>query len=101
MEDVEFNAMIGFQFFCNEVFKKKNIDSLMPKGMPQSEWKFKKVEIIAEEIKNMRLYLGEQASARLEKYPANDKQDIEKRFENTIAQAMSNYQEKLSSYYYL
>lgn len=101
MEDIEFNAMISFQFFCNDVFKHKNIDSLMPKGMASSEWKIKKTEILSGEIENMQRYLDQQAAVRLEKYPATDKQGIERRFTDTIERAMSSYKEKLSNYYYL
>ena len=101
MNDTEFNAMISFQFFCNDVFKQKNIDSLIPKGMRQSEWKSKKGEILSQEMNSMHVYLDQQAQLRLEKYPAADKQDIEKRFATTITQAMNSYQEKLRSYYYL
>ena len=101
MEDAEFNAMINFQFFCNEVFKQKNIDKLMPKGMAQSEWKVKKSEILSEEINTMHQYLHQQAATRLESYPSRDKESLEKRFEDTILRAMDNYKEKLSNYYYL
>ena len=101
MEDMEFNAMISFQFFCNEVFKQKNIDKLMPKGMAQSEWKSKKTGILSEEIDTMHQYLDKQAAMRLENYPSGDKESLEKRFRDTIARAIDGYKEKISHYYYL
>lgn len=101
MEDIVFNAMTSFQFFCNEVFKQKNIDKLMPKGMTSTEWNAKKSTILTEEIELVSHYLEQQAAIRLEGFPVANKQDIEKRFKDTIARAISGYKEKLYSYYQL
>ena len=99
MEDIVFNAMFSFQLFCNHVFKQKNIDKLVPKGMMRSEWNIKKSVIIAEEMESMHRYLNEQAAIRLGAYPADYKQDIERRFNATIGRALNSYQEKLINYY--
>jgi hypothetical protein len=99
MEDIVFNAMTNFQFFCNDLIKQKNIDKLVPKGMTRSEWNNKKAEIIFEEIESMHRYLDQQAAIRLEAFSSANKQDIEKRFADTIARTIKSYKEKLNNYY--
>ena len=99
MNDIVYNAMINFQFFCNDVLKKINIDKLRPKQMGWAEWKTKKPELISADIESIQTYLDQQAAKRLESYPVDSKLDIEKRFTETIAQAISGYKEKLYNYY--
>ncbi len=101
MEDIVFNAMTNFQFFCNEIFKQKNIDKLMPKGMLRSEWNVKKSTILQEEVTLVTHYLEQQAAIRLEGFPAASKPDIEIRYRDTIAKAISGYKEKIYAYYLL
>ncbi len=100
MEDIVFNAMINFQFFCNDFFKQKNIDKLMPKGMLRSDWNTKKEILLNEEIESVNRYLDEQAALRLLNYTVSaNKQDIEKRFADTITRAMDSYKVKIKDYY--
>ena len=100
MDDVVFNAMTNFQFFCNDFFKQKNIDKLIPKGMSRSDWNDKKESLLTEAIESVAHYLDEQASLRLQKYIASpNKEDIEKRFTIIIEKAMESYKAKIKSYY--
>jgi hypothetical protein len=100
MDDSVFNAMTSFQFFCNDFFKKKNIDKLMPKGMLYSDWHTSKEEILSNEIESVNHYLGEQALLRLQSYTASvNKEDIERRFNDIITRAMDNYKVKIKDYY--
>ena len=100
MDDVVFNAMTSFQFFCNDFFKQKNIDKLIPKGMSRSDWNGKKELLLTEEIESVAHYLDEQASLRLQNYTASaSKEDIEKRFAIIIEKAIESYKAKIKSYY--
>ena len=100
MDDSVFNAMTSFQFFCNDFFKKKNIDKLKPKGMFYSDWHAGKEGIINNEIESVNQYLGEQASLRLQSFMTTaNKEDIERRFTDIIAKAMDNYKAKIKGYY--
>ena len=100
MDDEVFNAMTDFQFFCNNYFKQKNIDKLVPKNMLRSDWKIKKEEILNEEVANVNLYLDQQASLYLQTYNAStNKPDIEKRFAAIITKAIDSYKLKLKEYY--
>jgi hypothetical protein len=100
MEDSVFNAMISFQFFCNDFFKKRNIDKLMPKGMMRSDWNTHKDAILNEEIESVNRYLNEQALLRLQSYTtAANKEDIERRFNGIITKAIGNYKAKIKEYY--
>ena len=101
MDDIVFNKMMSFQFFCNNVFKQKNIDTLMPKGMKSGEWNAVKSRVIAKEIENMNRYLDQEALNRLAGCPQVNKQDIEKRFTDTILRGITSYEDKLKGYYYL
>jgi len=100
MDDVVFNAMTSFQFFCNDYFKHKNIDKLMPKGMSRSEWNIKKDVLLNEEIESVNHYLEEQAAQRLQNFAASaNKNDIEKRFTIIIREAIDSYKAKIKNYY--
>ena len=100
MDDIVFNAMTSFQFFCNNYFKQKNIDKLMPKGMARSDWNTKKEVLLNEEIESVNRYLEEQATLRLQNLTASaNKQDIEKRFAIIIGKAIDSYKTKVKDYY--
>jgi len=100
MDDSVFNAMTSFQFFCNDFFKKKNIDKLMPKGMSYSDWHTSKEGILSNEIESVNHYLSEQASLRLQSYMASaNKEDLERRFNAIITRVMENYKAKIKDYY--
>lgn len=100
MEDIVFNAMINFQFFCNDFLKRTNIDKLMPKGMVRSDWNAKKEVLLNQEIESVNRYLDEQAALRLQSFTISaNKQDIEKRFADTIIIAMDSYKVKIKDYY--
>lgn len=100
MNDAVFNAMTSFQFFCNDYFKQKDIDKLMPKGMLRSDWNTKKEVLLNEEIENVNQYLNQQASLRLQTYnDSANKQDIEERFTIIITTAIDSYTAKIKSYY--
>ena len=100
MEDIVFNAMINFQFFCNDMLKKKNMDKLVPKGMLHSDWNARKEELLNEEIESVNRYLDEQAAIRLQSFTSSaNKQDIEKRFAVIITKVMDSYKEKMKDYY--
>jgi len=100
MDDAVFNAMTSFQFFCNDFFKQKNIDKLMPKGMLRSDWNTKKEVLLNEEIESVNHSLEQEASLRLQNYSASaNKQDIEKRFTAIIAKAIESYKAKIKEYY--
>jgi hypothetical protein len=100
MDDIVFNAMTGFQFFCNDYFKQKNIDKLMPRGMSRSDWNTRKEVLLNEEIESVNRYLDEQALLRLQNYTASaNKQDIEKRFTIIIKKVMDSYKSKIKDYY--
>ncbi len=100
MEDIVFNAMINFQFFCNDMLKKKNIDKLVPKGMIRSDWNAQKDVLLDEEIESFNRHLSEQAAIRLQNFTvAANKQDIEKRFSDIIDKTMDTYKLKVKGYY--
>src|SRR5690242_5261721 len=100
MEDIVFNAMINFQFFCNDFLKRKNVDKLMPKGMSHSDWNAKKEVLLNEEIESINHYLEEQAAIRLQAFTvSSNKQDIEKRFAVIITKVMDSYKAKIKDYY--
>lgn len=100
MDDAVFNAMTSFQFFCNDFFKQKNIDKLMPKGMLRSDWNMKKETLLNEEIEAVNQYLDQQAAQRLQNYSTSaNKEDIEKRFADIITKAMDSYKAKIKEYY--
>ena len=100
MEDIVFNAMINFQFFCNDMLKKKNMDKLVPKGMLRSDWNARKEELLNEEIESVNRYLDEQAAVRLQSFTSSaNKQDIEKRFAVIIINTMDSFKEKIRDYY--
>ena len=100
MEDIVFNAMINFQFFCNDFLKQKNIDKLMPKGMSRSDWNSKKEVLLNEEIESVNHYFDEQASLRLQTFIVSaNKQDIEKRFAVIITKVMDSYKAKIKDHY--
>jgi hypothetical protein len=100
MEDFVFNAMINFQFFCNDFLKQKNIDKLMPKGMLRSDWFVKREVLLNEEIESVNHYLDQQATLRLQSFTASaNKQDIEKRFTDIIIKVMDSYKRKIKDYY--
>lgn len=100
MDDAVFNAMTNFQFFCNNYFKQKNIDKLMPKGMSRSDWHVKKEILLKEEVESVNRYLEEQAALRLQNYTASvNKQDLEERFTIIITKAMDSYKTKIKDYY--
>ena len=100
MEDIVFNAMTSFQFFCNDLFKQKNIDKLMPKGMLRSDWNANKKVLLEEEVESVHQYLDQQASLRLQHYATSaNKEDIERRFAATITKAIDSYKVKIADYY--
>jgi len=100
MDDSVFNAMTSFQFFCNDLFKQKNIDKLMPKNMKRSDWNNRKESILNEEVESVNRYLDQQALLRLQNYTASaNKEDIEKRFNDIITRVMDNYKAKVKGYY--
>lgn len=100
MDDIVFNAMTSFQFFCNNFFKQKNIDNLMPKSMSRSDWNVRKKALLDEEIESVNQYLDEQASLRLQNYAASEnKRDIEQRFANIIAKTIDSYRARIKDYY--
>ena len=100
MEDFVFNAMINFQFFCNDFLKRRNIDKLMPKGMLRSDWNAKKEVLLNEEIENVNRYFDEQAAIRLQSVTVSaNKQDIERRFADIITRVMDTYKVKIKDYY--
>ena len=100
MEDIVFNTMMNFQFFCNDFLKQKNIDKLLPKGMVHSDWIAKREVLLNEEIENVNHYLDQQATLRLQSLAASaNKQDIEKRFTNIIIKVMDSYKSKIKEYY--
>jgi len=101
MDDSVFNAMTSFQFFCNDFFKQKNIDKLMPKNMIRSDWNNRKEAILNEEIESVNRYLDQQALLRLQNYTTSaNKGDIEKRFNDIISRVMDNYKAKVKDYYH-
>ena len=91
--------MISFQFFCNNTFKQKNIDKLVPNGMSYNEWNTQKAQILDREIESMHTYLEQQASIRLAGLQTANKEDIEERFQDTITRAISDYKEKIYNHY--
>src|SRR4051812_33680137 len=100
MEDIVFNAMINFQFFCNDILKQKNMDKLVPKGMLRSDWNASKEVLLNEEIESVNRYLDEQAALRLQSFTASaNKQDIEKRFADIIIKTIDSYKTKIKDYY--
>jgi hypothetical protein len=100
MEDIVFNAMINFQFFCNNILKQKNMDKLVPKGMLRSDWNASKEVLLNEEIESVNRYLDEQAALRLQSFTASaNKQDIEKRFADIIIKTIDSYKTKIKDYY--
>lgn len=100
MDDSVFNAMTSFQFFCNDFFKQKNIDRLMPRGMTRSDWNTRKEAILNEEVESVNRYLDQQASLRLQNYAASEnKEDIERRLNDIITKAIDNYKAKITNYY--
>ncbi len=99
MTDLVYNTMIKFQFFCNQVFKQKNIDKLVPNGMSYTDWNAQKAGILREEIESVSRYLQQEATTRTDSLPAADKEELSVRFQEIISRAVGDYQEKIYDHY--
>ena len=95
MTDIVYNNMMKFQFFCNHVFKQKNIDKLVPNGMSYTEWNTQKEAILNEEIESTSRYLQQEAATRMESLPVADKEELSERFQDIIMHAIGDYKDKL------